>query len=268
MLPAKPAAVAQFIDAQIDAHAVSTIKRRICATAFAHAMLDLPLPTKGNTIRLALRRAARRKPSRPKQVLGLTNGIRTRILNSKCRPLAELRDATLIGVGYDTLCRSSELTAMRIEHLDLSHRKILIPRSKSDAAGAGRIAYLSQATARLIKRWLKSAKLRNGPLFRSLHLGRLAEALLATSAIRRLVKRVTGRYGIAPQTSLELSGHSMRIGASQDMLVAGFDALTIMQAGGWKSSNVVLRCIENAATKELYDRRWKAIASGTSVIRN
>jgi len=268
VLPAKPAAVAQFVNAQIDAHAVSTIKRRICAIAFAHAMLDLPLPTKGNAIRLALRRAARRKPSRPKQVLGLTNRIRARILNSKCRSLAELRDATLISVGYDTLCRSSELAAMRIEHLDLSHRKILIPRSKSDITGAGRIAYLSPATARLIKRWLKSTKLRDGPLFRSLHLGRLADAPLVTSSIRRLVKRATGRSGIAPHTAHELSGHSMRIGAAQDMLVAGFDALAIMQAGGWKSANVVLRYIENAATRELHDRRWKAIRFGILLARN
>jgi hypothetical protein len=28
------------------------------------------------------------------------------------------------------------------------------------------------------------------------------------------------------------------------MLVAGFDALAIMQAGGWKSANVVLREVE------------------------
>jgi integrase len=258
-LPAKPAAVAEFVDAQIDAHCVSTIKRRVCAIAFAHAMLDLPLPTKGTAIRLALRRAARKKPSRPKQVAGLTNHIRTKVISCKCQSLAELRDATLISVGYDTLCRSSELAAMRIEHLDLHHGKILIPRSKSDTTGAGRIAYLSPTTAKLIKRWLSSTKIHNGPLFRSLHLGRLSDGPLSTSAIRRLVKRATGRSGIAPHTAVALSGHSMRIGAAQDMLVAGFDALAIMQAGGWKSANVVLRYIENAATKELHDRRRREL---------
>lgn len=59
----------------------------------------------------------------------------------------------------------------------------------------------------------------------------------------------------------------MRIGAAQDMLVAGFDALAIMQAGGWKSANVVLRYVENASTKELHDRRWKAIGSGIPFVR-
>ena len=264
VIPARPASIAQFVSEQIEAHAISTIRRRICAIAFAHTMLDLPLPTKGNDIRLALRRAARKKPSRPKQVLGLTNSIRSRVINRKCETLAHLRDATIISLGYDTLCRSSELAAMRIEHLDLPNGRILIPRSKSDAAGAGRVAYLSPTTLKLLTKWLRTTKLCKGYLFRSLHLGRLVDSALTTSSIRRLVKRAADRAGVASDIAIELSGHSMRIGAAQDMLVAGFDALAIMQAGGWKSANVVLRYVENASTKELHDRRWKAIGSGRS----
>ena len=51
----------------------------------------------------------------------------------------------------------------------------------------------------------------------------------------------------------------MRIGAAQDMLVAGFDQLAIMQAGGWKTANVVLRYVENASTRELHKRRWEQL---------
>jgi integrase/recombinase XerD len=51
----------------------------------------------------------------------------------------------------------------------------------------------------------------------------------------------------------------MRIGAAQDMMVAGFDALAIMQAGGWKSANVVLRYVEKAATQELHRQRWQRL---------
>jgi len=266
-LPTKPAAIAQFVNEQIDKHAISTIKRRICAIAFAHDMLDLPLPTKGNAIRLALRRAVRKKTSRPKQVRGLTNNIRRAIIKACPKSLAGRRDAALISVGYDTLCRSSELAAMRIEHLRLNARdtaSVLIPRSKSDVSGQGRIAYLSPQTASLVSRWIAKAGLTVGPLFRSLHLQRLYDSPLTTSSIRRLVKRATNRAGLPPSVSSELSGHSMRVGAAQDMLVAGFDALAIMQAGGWKSATVVLRYVENASTKELHDRRWKAIRSEIS----
>ena len=47
----------------------------------------------------------------------------------------------------------------------------------------------------------------------------------------------------------------MRIGAAQDMMVAGFDALAIMQAGGWRSASVVLRYVENASMRELHERK-------------
>jgi hypothetical protein len=57
----------------------------------------------------------------------------------------------------------------------------------------------------------------------------------------------------------------MRVGAAQDMLVAGFDALAIMQAGGWKSTAVLLRYVENASTQSLHQRRWAAVA-GRAVV--
>ena len=67
------------------------------------------------------------------------------------------------------------------------------------------------------------------------------------------------RAGLDASIAKELSGHSMRIGAAQDMMVAGFDALAIMQAGGWKSANVVLRYVENASAKDLHVRRWRSL---------
>lgn len=261
-LPATPAIVAAFIDDQASRHRISTIKRRLCAIAFAHRMQDLPAPTNANIVRLSVRRAIRQRASRPHQKRGLTNSIRTSIVRTCPDTLSGLRDAALISVGYDTLCRSSELAAMLVEHVKLDERgsgSILIPRSKSDATGEGRVAYLSPDTTALLTRWINEAGLSGGPLFRSLHLKRVHDGPLATSSIRRLIKRATKRAGLAPSIASEISGHSMRIGAAQDMLVAGFDALAIMQAGGWKSTNVVLRYVENASTRELHERRWERL---------
>lgn len=52
----------------------------------------------------------------------------------------------------------------------------------------------------------------------------------------------------------------MRIGAAQDMTVAGFENLAIAQAGGWKTRQVLLRYVENASTRAMHERRWKALA--------
>ena len=261
-LPATPNALADFVDAQIQQHCIATIKRRLCAIAFVHRLRDLPTPTEHNLVQLAVRRAARLKARRPKQVRGLTRDILTKILAACPDTLAGLRDGALLSVGYDTLCRSSELAVMEVQRVSFEEdgtATILIPHSKSDAAGDGRLAYLSPETAILLSRWLDASGLPRGPLFRALHLNRPYEGPLATSSIRRIIKRATHRAGFDASISGVLSGHSMRIGAAQDMMVAGFDALAIMQAGGWKSASVVLRYVENAATRELHERRWRSL---------
>ena len=52
----------------------------------------------------------------------------------------------------------------------------------------------------------------------------------------------------------------MRIGAAQDMMVAGIDQIAIMQAGGWKTAEVLGRYVENAATPAIHERRWAQLA--------
>jgi integrase len=262
-LPATPAIVAAFVDEQVARYRISTIKRRLCAIAFAHRMRDLPTPTDTNLVRLSIRRASRQRACRPQQKRGLTHEIRHEIVAACPASLAGFRDAAIISVGYDTLCRSSELSAMLVEHLELQTDGsgcVLIPRTKADVAGEGRLAHLSPDTVKLLRRWIAESELKSGPLFRSLHLHRVADGAICTSSIRRLIKRATERAGLDPELTSALSGHSMRIGAAQDMLVGGFDAIAIMQAGGWKSTNVVLRYVENAATRELHESRWELIA--------
>ena len=200
-LPAEPQTIANFIDDQAQHHCMATIKRRLCAIAFAHRMKDLPVPTETNLVRLAVRRASRQRPSRPQQKLGLTNAIRSKIIANCPNSLAGFRDAALVSVGYDTLCRSSELTAMLVEHIEVQvdgAGKVLIPRSKADIKGEGRVAYLSPQTTRLLLCWLEAAEIKEGPMFRSLHLHRVSNSPFSTSSIRRLVKRVTKRAGLDP----------------------------------------------------------------------
>ena len=72
-----------------------------------------------------------------------------------------------------------------------------------------------------ILKGLTDAQIDSGPLFRSLHLGRITEHALDTRSIRRLVKRSAVKAGLDLETAKAMSGHSMRVGAAQDMLVSG-----------------------------------------------
>jgi hypothetical protein len=56
----------------------------------------------------------------------------------------------------------------------------------------------------------------------------------------------------------------MRIGAAQDMMIAGFDTIGIMQAGGWRTSAVLARYVENAASKSMHLRRWQNLEANAN----
>ena len=42
-------------------------------------------------------------------------------------------------------------------------------------------------------------------------------------------------------SDLEVSGHSLRVGAAQDLLIRGYDLAAIMRAGGWSDASTVSR---------------------------
>ena len=66
------------------------------------------------------------------------------------------------------------------------------------------------------------------------------------TAVKALVKTAAKRVGLDPEDVDAFSGHSMRVGAAQDLLTKGFDTAAIMRAGGWKSVNVLARYLECA----------------------
>ena len=259
-LPANQDTVASFIDEEAVGKAISTVKRRVSAIQFAHRMADIVSPIGHSEVQLALRRAGRARRRRPAQAQGLTAALLGHIVDACPNTLAGLRDAALFSVGYDTLCRSSELVAMRVENLSDDFSSIQIPRSKSDQFGDGRVAYLSPATIGRLEAWLGAAGFKSGALFRGLHTRKVSGVALDTSSIRRRIKMAAKRAGFGPAVVAGLSGHSMRVGAAQDMMVSGYDTLGIMQAGGWRTYGVLSRYVENASAAKMHQRRWHILS--------
>ena len=186
------------------------------------------------------------KGRRPRQVLGLTRPLLDKILAACPDTLAGVRDAALLSVGYDTLCRSSELSWMRVDDVHLKQGRIYIPRAKNDPFGDGRSAIIQPTTQVRLSTWLSMSGITHGALFRGLHTRVISSNCLDTSSIRRLVKTAAKRANLHREAE-HLSGHSMRVGAAQDLMNAGFNSLQIMTAGGWKNAEVLLRYVEAAS---------------------
>ena len=111
-----------------------------------------------------------------------------------------------------------------------------------------------------MRAWLDAAELTSGPLFRGLHTLRVSQVALDTCSVRRRIKLAATRAELDLDVIRRLSGHSMRVGAAQDMMVAGFDTLGIMQAGVWRTFSVLGRYVENASAAKMHERRWQRIA--------
>lgn len=247
-LPATPETVAVFVLSQSKSAAPATVSRRRAAIAKIHRLLKLDSPVRTEEVNLATRTVFRQKGRRQDQALGLTSPLRQELIEACPTDLRGLRDRALIAVGYDTLCRRAELVQLQIDDLTIKpdgSGTILVRKSKADQFGDGRLAYLSAEALTYLQCWLHAADLKAGPIFRGIRGIQLMPDALHPYSVVRILKDRARDAGVDKSVIAKLSGHSMRVGAAQDMAAAGIDLGAIMHAGGWKSPDMVMRYIEH-----------------------
>ncbi len=270
-LPAAPKTVAAFLMAQSKSAAPATVGRRRAAIVKIHKLLKLESPTAAEDVNLAIRTVFRQNGRRPNQALGLTAALKRPIMAACPDDPRGLRDCALIATGYDTLCRRAELVQLRIEDLNFKpdgSGTILVRKSKTDQVARGRLAYLSAETVAHLDRWLAAANLNTGPIFRRVRGRRVWREALHDSAVATIVKLRAEAAGLDAARAAKLSGHSMRVGAAQDMAAAGIDLGAIMHAGGWKSPEMVMRYIEHMDVQRSgMARLYAGAQAGQPVIR-
>jgi integrase len=125
------------------------------------------------------------------------------------------------------------------ESLQLKLRK-----SKTDPHGLGKNLYLSDDAKEALKEWIIKSRIDSGKLFRAItHSGKVKENLNPTQ-INRIYKKIARLSKIENSIIKTISGHSMRVGAAQDLMVAGTALPIIMNRGRWSKIDTVMRFIE------------------------
>jgi integrase len=251
VLPATPETIAAFIDAQAETKARATVERYRSSIAALHRAAGLPNPCSEEIVRLAVKRMNRAKGRRQTQAEPLNRTSIERMLDVKtperlhrrvteakrATPLIALRNAALVAVAYDTLLRRSELVSLYIGDLQKGadgSGTVLVRRSKADQEGEGAIKYLAPDTMGYLDAWLAAAALEDGPLFRPLSKGgQVGTSALGGGEVARVFRDLATAAGL--KLARLPSGHSTRVGATQDMFAAGFELLEVMQAGSWKT---------------------------------
>lgn len=132
--------------------------------------------------------------------------------------------------------------------------------------GEGAQAYLSRKTVKHLQHWLKAAAITEGAVFRRL-VGRIVVGpRLHVDMVADIFKRV-GRWIKLPDEQVaEISGHSIRVGATQDLLALNIDLASVMQAGRWKSTIMAMHYGEQVlAAKGGMARAAQAQGRDTSI---
>ena len=243
-LPARPETVAAFVDAMAEMRAPATVRRYVTSLTIAHRAIGLEKTVKSPPVQLALKRMHRKKGRRQDQATGLTWPLRQRLLEAAGDRLLDDRNRALLAVAYDAMLRRAELTSLQVPDL-LEELKgdgsLLVRRSKTDCEGRGEVVWIGADTVRLVRVWLDRAGISDGMLFRSVgKSGRIGERLHPCQ-VPRIIKAMAREAGLPDAVAGGFSGHSARIGAAQDMVAAGIELPSILQAGRWKSTAMVNR---------------------------
>jgi integrase len=247
-LPADPKTIRSFIEDRTAAgKKPATIKRYVATISRVHVAAGLLNPCSSEAVRLGLKKMGRETSARQDQAHPLGWKEVKEFIESAGEGLRADRERAMLCVAYETLTRRGELVALEIEDIDLhpdGTGQALIRRGKTDAEGQGRVAYLSRETVRWLKLWLEHAGIEEGAVFRRLIGQNKIGGALNPGSIAPIFKRVAQWIGLPERVIKTISGHSTRVGATQDLAELDIDLAAITQAGGWKSTRMPLQYAE------------------------
>ena len=242
--------VKSFIERmQID-YSYSTIRRRLSALRRLNGLLGFEDQTFTEDVYLTIRKLKRAKSIEQRQAVGINEDLLAKMIDGQPDTLVGKRNRLLLSLGYDFLARRSELVAIRSQDLRFTPDgalKGIIRRSKTDQYGRGRLVLGSERSAKLLKKWLRLKPKEIQPVFCAVNHGRCLDRAICDRQVNEIIKLGLVRVKRHPRPSdLEVSGHSLRVGAAQDLLIKGHDLAAIMRAGGWSEPTTVARYLRFA----------------------
>jgi site-specific recombinase XerD len=253
-LPAEPQDVARYISKLTSSGLKSSsIRISIAAISSIHKLNSLDDPTQHPTVKIELRRMHRTLGRYSQQAFGITAPILEKMLGAAANNIRGTRDRALLLLAYDSMCRRSELVSLRVTDIQVdelencTQMKVRLRKSKTDQELQGRWIFLTQRSADALSLWLSQAKLKDGFLFRGINNAIYITQELKRSQINRIYKRLAKDANLPKEITDHISGHSMRIGAAQDLLKSGASMPVIMNRGRWSKSDTVMRYLENTS---------------------
>ena len=249
-LPCKPGTLAAYIAHLADGKLKSaSIRLAAVSVAAIHRFNRMNDPSKDPDVILELRRMFRKLGRHQNQAAAINQDALDSLISATDLTLRGYRDRALLLTAYDSLCRRSELAALRVE--DIANVKsgagiqIRLRKSMADQDAHGRWISLGTRTQFAIEEWLTASKIDSGYLFRGITKYDTPTQEIAGPQINRIYKQLAGKADLDPLVVQHISGHSLRVGSAQDLLASGASMPMIMNRGRWTKVDTVMRYVEN-----------------------
>ena len=248
-LPAQPETVAQYIRKLSNGHLKSSsIKIVVASIAAIHNLNSLSGPTHHPDVKIEMRRMYRILGRSSKQAYGINKDLLDKMVAATDNSLRGVRDKAILLVAYDSLCRRSELVSLEFEDLTTNNKdgsvKLKLRKSKTDPHGIGKNLYLSNKAQKALIVWINKSRISSGKILRSITAAGRIKENINPSQINRIYKRIAEKTNIEASIVKNISGHSLRVGAAQDLLSSGASLPEIMNRGRWSKIDTAIRYTE------------------------
>jgi site-specific recombinase XerD len=249
-LPASSEIVASYIKKLSGHLKSSSIKVAVASIAALHNLNSLSDPTQTPDVKIEMRRMYRTLGRYAKQAYGINKDLLDKMVAETDNSLRGIRDRAILLIAYDSLCRRSELVSLELEDVLINEKdggvKLKLRKSKTDPHGIGKNLHLNSEAQKAIKEWINKSKISSGKLFRSIKASEEIGDKLNPSQISRIYKKFAKRSKIDSSIIKNISGHSMRVGAAQDLMKSGMSLSIIMNRGRWSKTDTAIRYSEFA----------------------
>ncbi len=251
------------------AYKASTIQRILASISYKYRVngfqFDRKNPNISETISAIVRSEKNKVSGQAKELLKLDiEKIIDKIPNDN-EDIRNIRDKALILIGFYSFCRRSELLGMKFEHLNFENDgvQVLIPFSKTDQKGDGRMIYLPKINTAYcpvtaLKNWLDVSLIDSGPLFYKINKANNIEKYILNNKNQKISLTDTSFVLILKKRALnagldecdKISGHSLRIGSITQARMNGVPTHEIMAQSGHKTTQMIDRYTKLTNIKE------------------
>ncbi len=252
-MPAEHHLVVQYIcELTNSGRSSASIRRALCGLSAIHRLNRFDDPTKDPDVALEMRRMHRKLGRSSSQAGSIKANTLDKLLLATDDSIRGIRDRALLLVAYDTLCRRSELVSVQVKDIKINSKNgietssVLLRKSKTDQDSTGKWLHLSQRAHLALVEWVKELPEGQKVLFCGLNRSLDKSTKIGAGQINRIYKKIAKKAGLDKSTIEGISGHSMRVGAAQDLLTSGASMPIIMQRGRWSKTDTVMRYLEKS----------------------